>query len=80
MRGAALSDRICLSFTLKKASFQSSTELENAPENAIPVKIQWVLSEALDSANLFSIQCAAATENVTCCHHSFKIGRSGPEF
>lgn len=27
-----------------------------------------------------SIQCAAATENVTCCHHIFKIWRSDPEF
>lgn len=27
-----------------------------------------------------SIQWAAATENVTCCHHTFKIWRSGPEF
>lgn len=25
-----------------------------------------------------SIQCAAATENVTCCHHTFKIWNSGP--
>lgn len=32
------------------------------------------------SANVFSTQCAAATENVTCCHHAFKIWPSGPEF
>lgn len=25
-----------------------------------------------------SIQCAAATENVTCCHHTFKIWNSAP--
>lgn len=30
--------------------------------------------------NLFPIQCAAATENVTCCHHTFKIRCSFSEF
>lgn len=62
--------------------FQSSTEPENAPENAIPVKTTpgAVRSPKQLGVQFISMPCAAATENVTCLLQTFKIWRSDTEF